>query len=388
MPVTEITAKTVLRKQKRIDTWFCSSYGMNLYRGCAHNCAYCDGRAEQYRVEGDFGSDIEVKVNAPEVLMRELDPARRRKPFRGAFFMLGGGVTDCYQHADVKYGLARQALDLLYRFGHPVFLLTKSVRLEEDFGLIEKIHARSRAVVCVSISSVDEDISGRFEPGAPAPKERLDMVRRFADRGIPTGVCLLPVIPFVSDLPEQLEASFAAVKDAGADFILFGGMTLKEGRQQEQFYRRLEQYDPGLLHQYDILYPGDPWGNPRSDYFYHLNRLAYPLAARYNLPLRMTPRTFDKVLTENDKISVMLRQTDEILTGLGMKSTYRYAAGSVEKLEVPVSSLITGGSSRQNIRSINGVGPATEKMIREICESGTSRFYEKVMTGGAIQSLF
>jgi DNA repair photolyase len=76
MTVKEIEAKTILRKHKKIDSWFVSRYGMNLYRGCMHNCSYCDGRAEGYYVEGEFGSDVSVKINALEVLRRELDPKK------------------------------------------------------------------------------------------------------------------------------------------------------------------------------------------------------------------------------------------------------------------------------------------------------------------------
>ena len=81
---------------------------MNLYRGCVHNCAYCDGRDEKYRVAGTFESDIEVKVNAAELLEKELDPSRKRKPFEHGFFVLGGGVADAFQPAEKKYRLARQ----------------------------------------------------------------------------------------------------------------------------------------------------------------------------------------------------------------------------------------------------------------------------------------
>ena len=94
MAITEIHAKSILRKQKKIDSWFVSRYGMNLYRGCTHNCVYCDGRAEGYYVEGEFGKDLEVKVNAVDILRRELDPARKRKPFGSGFIFMGGGVTD------------------------------------------------------------------------------------------------------------------------------------------------------------------------------------------------------------------------------------------------------------------------------------------------------
>ncbi len=92
MSVEEIKAKSILRRHKRIDSWFVSHYGMNLYRGCIHDCVYCDGRAEGYYVEGEFGKDIKVKVNAIELLRRELNPKRKRKSMPHSFIMLGGGV--------------------------------------------------------------------------------------------------------------------------------------------------------------------------------------------------------------------------------------------------------------------------------------------------------
>lgn len=90
--ITEICAKSILRKHEKIESWFMTHYGMNLYRGCIHNCVYCDGRYEKYYVEGEFGRDVAVKINAIELLAKELDPARKRKPMPKSFMMLGGGV--------------------------------------------------------------------------------------------------------------------------------------------------------------------------------------------------------------------------------------------------------------------------------------------------------
>ena len=75
MKIREVEAKSILRKHKRVDSWFLSCYGMNLYRGCTHNCAYCNGRAEKYYVDGEFGKEVTVKTNAIELLRRELDPS-------------------------------------------------------------------------------------------------------------------------------------------------------------------------------------------------------------------------------------------------------------------------------------------------------------------------
>ena len=140
MGVREIQAKSVLRKQKKIDSWFISHYGMNLYRGCTHDCAYCDGRTEGYYVEGEFGRDVAVKVNALEILNRELDPKRKRKPLKKGYFMVGGGVGDSYQPLEQKYRLTRNTLVLLEKYGFPVHILTKSTRVKRDMDILQRIN--------------------------------------------------------------------------------------------------------------------------------------------------------------------------------------------------------------------------------------------------------
>lgn len=92
MTIREMKVKSILRKYKKTYFWFISYYGMNLYRGCTHNCIYCDGRAEGYYVDGEFGEDVTVKINAADILRRELDPKRRRKLLKRSFIMIGGGV--------------------------------------------------------------------------------------------------------------------------------------------------------------------------------------------------------------------------------------------------------------------------------------------------------
>ena len=111
MPSKEVEAKSILRKHKRIDSWFISHYSLNLYRGCTHNCSYCDGRSEKYFVEGDFGKDIIVKKNAVEILAKELTPSKRKKPLKRSFMLPGGGVGDSYEPVEKKYELMPPTLE-------------------------------------------------------------------------------------------------------------------------------------------------------------------------------------------------------------------------------------------------------------------------------------
>ena len=82
MKIREVEAKSILRKYKKIDSWFVSQYGMNLYRGCTHNCIYCDGRSEKYQIDGEFGEEVIVKINAIDILKKELDEKRKKIPLK------------------------------------------------------------------------------------------------------------------------------------------------------------------------------------------------------------------------------------------------------------------------------------------------------------------
>ena len=89
MGIYEINAKTILRKYKKNDSWFLSRFGMNLYRGCTHNCVYCDGRSEGYYMKGEFGKDIAVKINAIEILQRELNRLEKNNPLKKRCHFIG-----------------------------------------------------------------------------------------------------------------------------------------------------------------------------------------------------------------------------------------------------------------------------------------------------------
>jgi DNA repair photolyase len=210
-----IQAKSILTKRLKIDSWFMTHYGMNLYRGCLHNCSYCDGRAESYYVEGEFGHDVSVKTNAIELLSKELDPSRRRKPLPKSFIMLGGGVCDAYQPVEKEYQLARKTLELILKYGYPVHILTKSTLVERDIDLLLKIHRQSRAIVSFSFSSVDDDISRIFEPGVPSPSARLATIRTFKQHGLYCGMFLMPVLPWITDTPAVLEHTIKKAREAG-----------------------------------------------------------------------------------------------------------------------------------------------------------------------------
>lgn len=373
--ISEIKAKSILLKHKKIDSWFISHYGMNLYRGCIHNCVYCDGRSEGYYVGGEFGKDITVKVNAIEVLNRGLDPKRKHTPFKQSFIMLGGGVADSYQPVEKKYKLTKRALQLMYEYNFPVHILTKSTIVKRDFDIIKKINEKNRAIVSFSFSSADDKISAIFEPGVSPSSERLETISFFKNNGIACGIFLLPVIPFITDIPELMEESIRKASELGVDFIIFGGMTLKDGRQKKYFYDVLKKNYPGLIEKYQNIYTGNKWGEATKEYYYKINLLFNSIVKKYKIPKSIPPYLFKDILSENDLVIVILEHIDYLLKLEGRRSPFSYAAYSISQLKEPLSNM------KAELQKLKGVGKTTEAIIKEILETGSSSYYEKLMMG-------
>jgi DNA repair photolyase len=374
MTIREIKAKSILRKYKKVDSWFISRYGMNLYRGCTHNCIYCDGRAEGYYVDGEFGEDVTVKVNAIEILRRELDPKRKRTPFKRSFIMIGGGVGDSYQPVEAKYQLSRRTLELMDEYNFPVHVLTKSTLVKRDIDILKKINNKNRAIVSFSFSSVNDGISAVFEPGVPSPSERLKTLAFFKNEGIACGMFLLPVIPFMTDTPKLMEKTIRKASEVGLDFIIFGGMTLKEGRQKDYFFKTLKKYYPKLIVEYENIYQKSKWGEAAGEYYNSINLTFNNIIKKYRIPPRIPLALYKDILEENDLVVVILEHIDYLLKLKGRTSPYGYAAYSISQLKEPLSFM------KRQLRSIKGVGMVTEKIIKEILESKSSTYYKKLLT--------
>jgi DNA repair photolyase len=372
LTVREIEAKSILLKRDKIDSWFISRFGMNLYRGCTHNCTYCDGRSETYHVDGVFGEDVAAKVNAAEILRKELNPLRKLARPRSGFIMLGGGVGDSYQPAEKKYELTRKTLRLLQELNWPVHILTKSTLVEKDIDIIKQINEQNRAVVSFSFSSTNDEISSIFEPGVPSPTERLETIARLKKEGIACGMFLLPVIPFVTDTPELIEESLRKAQEAGVDFTVFGGMTLKEGRQKAYFENMLRKAYPELAAKYVQIYSGDQWGNATAEYYNSISSVFSQAAKNRRMPRRMPPALFKDVLSENDLVTVMLEHIEYFLRLEGKRSSFGYAAQAISRLDKPLSPM------KDRLREIKGVGEQTEKIILEILQTKNSAYYESL----------
>ncbi|MGN1014915.1 MAG: SPL family radical SAM protein [Butyricicoccus sp.] len=233
-----VTAKGILSAQN----------GMNLYRGCTHGCIYCDSRSQCYQMDHAF-EDVAVKQNAIELLEQEL--RRRRKPC-----MIGtGSMSDPYQPVEEQLGYMRQALELIARYGFGVTILTKSSRILRDLDLLRRIHAQTRCVVQMTLTTYDETLCRKLEPHVSTTRERVETLRILRDAGIPTVVWISPILPFLNDTAENLDGLLQYCIQSGVTGIVnFGmGMTLRDGCR-EYFYTQLDQMFPGLRQRYVRMY--------------------------------------------------------------------------------------------------------------------------------------
>lgn len=226
-----IEARSGLSRATLPDSFFACLYRcLAPYRGCAHGCRYCDGRAEKYYVEGDFERDVAARTNLPDLVAKDVAAGFGSREW-GAVGV-GSGVTDVYQPLERELGLTRRALEALIPAGLPVVILTKSDLILRDFDLLARF---PRALVLVTVTTVDPEKARVLEPGASSPANRLEVVRRAREEGFMTGVMAMPLCPGITMEAENTEPLFAACLDAGADFIEAGGVTLRPGRQKEFF---------------------------------------------------------------------------------------------------------------------------------------------------------
>jgi len=243
--IREIKAKTLLSHSKEPDSWFGIRYNMNIYRGCQHQCIYCDSRSECYGIE-DF-REVLVKVNALELLRDEL-PRKREKGTIGT-----GSMSDPYGPLEREYNLTGQALQIIATWQFPLHLLTKSDMVLRDLDTIAAIN-RVQARISFTVTTADDVLAAKLEPGAPLPSRRYAAMARLAERGVPTGVLLMPVLPFIEDNEENIRGVVERAADAGASYILAAfGMTMRD-RQRSYFYERLDELFPGMRKRYERQY--------------------------------------------------------------------------------------------------------------------------------------
>jgi len=209
--VTDERAKSIIARNESPDIPF--SQSLNPYQGCEHGCIYCYARpSHAYRNLSpgiDFETRIFAKVNAPELLRKELS-----KPGYQCELIALGANTDPYQPAERERRITRGILEVCAEFNQPVGIVTKNALVERDLDILGPMAAKGLAEVFVSVTTLDHELARRMEPRCTAPTRRLQAVRALTDAGVPAGVMVAPVIPFLND--HEVEAIIEAAAEHGA----------------------------------------------------------------------------------------------------------------------------------------------------------------------------
>jgi DNA repair photolyase len=232
-------------------------WSLNPYMGCAHRCTFCYVRAFELRADrphdARYGTSIRVKVNVAEMLRREL----ARKSWRGETVAIGA-ATDPYQPAEGRYRLTRGCLEALRDASNPFALITRSPLIVRDLDVLAAAADRAEVSVTFSVPTLDRDVWRRTEPGTPPPQQRLRALTRLVEAGIRTSVGMAPILPGISDRPEQLAEVVRAARDAGACGVWANVLYLKPGTR-EHFLECLERDWPELVPEYERLFRRGPY---------------------------------------------------------------------------------------------------------------------------------
>lgn len=236
--VIEEHARSILAGNDSPDIGF--DLSINPYRGCEHGCSYCYARPTHgYLGQSpglDFETRIVAKVNAAERL-REALAAPGYEPL----LLNIGSATDAYQPAERRLRVTRSVLEVLQQARHPFSLVTKSSLVERDLDVIAPMAAAGLAAVYVSVTTLDGELARRMEPRAAAPYRRLRTIETLVRAGVPVGVSVSPLIPFVNE--PELERVLAAARDAGASRAF--GIVLRLPWEVNPIFRRwLQQHFP------------------------------------------------------------------------------------------------------------------------------------------------
>ncbi|HEX2030805.1 MAG TPA: Rv2578c family radical SAM protein [Actinomycetota bacterium] len=278
----EVQAKSIINRVPE-QSYVPFRWTINPYRGCSHLCRYCFARRTHTYLDLDYGEDFDtkivVKVNAPEKLRHEL-----AAPNWGGEHIAMGTNVDCYQRAEGRYRLMPGILGALRDFANPFSILTKGTLILRDLPLLSECAEVTDVATNFSVGTVDRHLWRAVEAGTPSPLKRLDAVRKLNEAGIPCGVLMAPILPFLSDDDEHVEATVRAIAEAGATHVAPIVLHLRKGGSREWWMAWLEEHRPDLVPKYRELY-GDRAYAPKAYQNQVAERVA-ALAARYGIGRR------------------------------------------------------------------------------------------------------
>ena len=239
------------------------AWSLNPYMGCVHRCTFCYVRAFERRADRPsddrYGTSIRVKTNIPEVLRRELG----RPSWEGESVAIGA-ATDPYQPAEGRYRLTRGCLHALAEASNPFQLITRGPMIVRDVDVLVEAARRASVGITFSIPTLDEEVWRRTEPSTAHPRQRLRALTTLVEAGIKVGVGMAPILPGISDKPEQLREVVKAAREAGATGVWTNLLNLRPGTREHFLEHLAEDYPEQVAH-YEELYEGGRAYLPKSE---------------------------------------------------------------------------------------------------------------------------
>jgi DNA repair photolyase len=323
----EIRAKSIINRVPE-QSYVPFRYTINPYRGCSHACNFCFARKTHTYLDFDYGEDFDarivVKVNAPELLRKELASTK----WEGEHIAMGTNV-DPYQRAEGRYKLMRGILEGMRDFANPFSILTKGTLILRDIDLLQQCAAVTDVGTNFSVASVDREVWRTTEKGTPSQRKRLEAVRTLNEAGIQCGVLMAPILPFISDTDEGMVETVKAIAEAKAAHVMPIVLHLRKGGSREWYLRWLKERHPELIPKYRELY-GDRAYAPKA-YQNEIAEKVRRLARRYGVG-RASARQARRVpdappAPQPEQLGLSLRVTLPACGALGANTQCASASG-------------------------------------------------------------
>ena len=237
----------------RVNVWFLPfRWGINTYRGCEHNCTYCNARYTHEYLglpTGEFAYKIMVKDNAAEALDKELS----REKWNKKWTVNMATVTDPYQPAERKFKITREVLKVFLKHHNALMVTTKSDLILRDLDILTNIAKTGFLNVVITIPILDEDLRKKIEPKAASIQKRLEVVQKIHDAGITVGVNSIPLFPYISDSESDVEKLVKTLSENGADYVIIDMLNFRE-EARDRVMEFIKNYYPDLISKYGELY--------------------------------------------------------------------------------------------------------------------------------------
>lgn len=269
----EITCKSACNKIKTNRLPY--KWDLNIYRGCEHGCKYCFALySHNYMNSNQFFDDVYVKINIVEKLEEQLKKSSWKKEVINI-----GGVTDSYQRAEQKYKLMPEILKLMIKYKNPCIISTKSDLILRDFDLIDELSRITYINVAATITAVDENIRRKIEPNGVSTRRRFRMLKEFSKTNASIGVHAMPIIPYITDTRENIEALYQGARDCNATYLLAQILNLR-GITKCNFLNFLKCEYPYIYPKMEMLYKS---GRVDTNYSRNLYSMIAEIRAKYGV---------------------------------------------------------------------------------------------------------